>query len=115
MVFEICGLGIRRDRCVNQWRLAGRVVAQGSDCIKQFTAVAQRGDAKLLEVLGRQVSQDRLVYFILADAASYFPRPRPRSQTTMSIWPPKLRVAALELLRTAGLIAVEERRARRLS
>ena len=42
----------------------------------------------LLQVLSRQVRKDRLVYVILAECRSYFPRPRLRSQTTMSIGRP---------------------------
>jgi hypothetical protein len=52
---------------------------------QQFTAVPERRYSKLLEVLRRKVRQDRLVYLILANTASYFPRPRLRSQTTMSM------------------------------
>ena len=49
----------------------------------------KRGDAKLLQVLRRQAREDRLVYLILAEiAASYFPRPRLRSQTTTSMTRP---------------------------
>jgi hypothetical protein len=45
-------------------------------------------DAKLLQVLFRQTRKNRLVYLILAIAASYFPRPRLRSQTTTSMRAP---------------------------
>ena len=42
-------------------------------------------DPKLLQGLVRQAGKDRLVYLILAECASYFPRPRPRSQITTSM------------------------------
>ena len=50
----------------------------------------KRRDAKLLQVLVRQARQNRLVYVILAEIASYFPRPRLRSQTTMSMTVPTI-------------------------
>jgi hypothetical protein len=57
----------RRGRCVNGRRLAARVATQSSDSIEQFAAMPKRRDAKLLQVLGRQVGEDRLVYVILAE------------------------------------------------
>ena len=44
-----------------------------------------RRDAKLLQGLVRQAREDRDVDVILAESASYFPRPRVRSQFAMSI------------------------------
>ena len=79
---------------LGQWRaLAARVATQSSDGIEQLHSVPKRGDAKLLQVLVRQARKNRLVYVILAEAASYFPRPRLRSQTTMSMMAPTIGVA----------------------
>ena len=44
--------------------MANRIVAQSGDGIEELAAVPKRGDAKLLQVLRRQVRQDRLVYVI---------------------------------------------------
>ena len=66
-VFWMCAWGTRRGRCVNGWRLAARVAAQGSDGIQQLHTVSKRRDAKLLQVLARQARDNRLVYVILAE------------------------------------------------
>jgi hypothetical protein len=50
-------------------------------------------DAKLLEVLRRQARQDVSSISFSRNAASYFPRPRLRSQTTTSIRSPPRVVA----------------------
>ena len=47
---------------LSQGRLIVRIGAQGSNSIEQLPAVSQRGNAKLLQVLGRQVRENRLVY-----------------------------------------------------
>ena len=47
----------------------------------------KRRDAKLLQVLVRQARKNRLVYS--RNAASYFLRPKLRSQSTMSIVAPR--------------------------
>jgi hypothetical protein len=79
----MCAWGTRRGRCVNRGCPTARVVTQRRNRSKQLTAVPERRYAKLLEVLRREVRQDSLVYL-----ASYFPRPRLRSQTTMSMTAP---------------------------
>jgi hypothetical protein len=61
----MCAWGTRRGRCVNGWRLAARVAAQGSDGIQQLYTVSKRRDAKFLQVLVRQARENRLVYVIL--------------------------------------------------
>jgi hypothetical protein len=57
-------------------------LTQSSDGIQELHTVTKRGDTKLLQVLVRQARENRLVYVILAEIASYFARPRLRSQTT---------------------------------
>ena len=47
--------GTRRSRCVNGSRLAVRVAAQRNDGIQQLHTVSKRRDAKLLQVLVRQL------------------------------------------------------------
>jgi hypothetical protein len=49
--------------------------------------VPKRRYAKLLQVLSRQGQDNRVVNVVLVDSASYFPRPRLRSQTTTSMLP----------------------------
>src|ERR1700739_3094379 len=63
----MCAWGTRRGRCVNGWRLAARLVTQGSHRVQQLHAVPKRGDTKLLQVLVRQAWENRLVYVILAE------------------------------------------------
>ena len=78
----------RRGRCVSGRRLDARLDTQSSDSIEQFPAMPDDADAKLLQVfrvrLGRTVSS----ISFSRNAASYFPRPRLRSQTTMSMTGP---------------------------
>ena len=78
-------LMVARIAAVTDGALHGRLVTQSSYGIQQLDGGAQRRDAEVLQVLRRQAGQNRLVYLILAEAASYFPRPRLRSQTTMSM------------------------------
>jgi hypothetical protein len=52
------------------------------------------GDAKLFQVLAVRLGRTRSVISFSRKTASYFPRPRLRSQTAMSMMAPKLRVAA---------------------
>jgi hypothetical protein len=47
--------------------------------------MANRTDADFLQVLLREVREDPLVDLLSRNAASYSSRPRPRSQTTMSM------------------------------
>jgi hypothetical protein len=49
------------------WSFRTCIDTQSSDCIEELAAVPQCGDAKLLEILRRQVRQDCLVYLILAE------------------------------------------------
>ena len=58
---------------------------------QQLAAMPERLYAKLLEVFRREVGQDRFIYLI---SASYFPRPKLLSQTTMSMTPPSTPGAA---------------------
>src|SRR6516164_5633248 len=58
----------RRGRSVNGG------AAQCSDGIQQLAPVPERADAKLLEILGRQVGRDRLIYLILAECRLILPR-----------------------------------------
>ena len=67
--------------------------------------MTQRRNAKLLQVLVRQTRKNRLVDVVLADTASYCPRPRLRSQTTMSMMAPELRLAAYHRWRVAENMA----------
>ena len=60
------------------------ISTQRSDGILQLTAMAERGDAKLLEVLRRQVRQNRLINLIFAEDRLVLPEAQ-RSQTTRSI------------------------------
>jgi hypothetical protein len=63
----MCVWRTRRGPCVNGWRLAARVAAQGGDGLQQLHTVPNRNDAKLLQRLVRQARQDRFVYLILAE------------------------------------------------
>jgi hypothetical protein len=47
------------------------------------------GDAKLFQVLSREARRTRSLISFSRKTASYFPRPRPRSQTTTSITAPQ--------------------------
>ena len=44
------------------------VSAQGGDGVKQLTPVADDTDAQILQVLRRQVRQDRLIDLVLAES-----------------------------------------------
>src|SRR5262249_29178044 len=57
----------RRGRCVNRGRLTARVTTQRRNRSQELTTVPERRYAKLLEVLRREVRQDRLVYLVLAE------------------------------------------------
>ena len=83
-----------RGRCVNGWRLAARIATQSSDGIEQLTPVPECGDAKLLQVLCVRLGRTVSSISFSRNAASYFPRPRLRSQTTMSMGTPGLLLAA---------------------
>ena len=65
-------------------------LTQSSDGIQELHTVTKRSDTKLLQVLVRQARENRLVYVILAEIASYFARPRLRSQTTTSMTVPTI-------------------------
>jgi len=57
------------------WGLRVAISTQSSDSIQQLAAVPQRCDAKLLEVLPRQVGQDVSSISFSRNAASYLPSP----------------------------------------
>src|SRR5262245_40773798 len=50
-----------------------RMGAESSNRIEQRTTVADDGDAKVLQVLGRQVRQDLFGYFVLAECCLILP------------------------------------------
>ena len=67
----------------NQWGLDARIGPHSGNSIEELAPVAQRGDAKLLEVFRREVRQDRLVYLILAECRlvlfeAQAPQPTPK-------------------------------------
>jgi hypothetical protein len=89
----VFGSGARRTgrgRYVSGERLAARIGTQRGDGIEQLEPVPDCGDAKLLQGLVRQARKDRLVISFSRNAASYFPRPKLRSQTTTSMVAPLL-------------------------
>src|SRR5262249_41337526 len=69
----MCGWSTRRGPSVTGGRLTAVVFTQSRDGIQQLAAVAERGDAKLLEVLCRQVREDCLVNLILAEDCLVLP------------------------------------------
>jgi hypothetical protein len=69
----MCVWRTRRGPCVNGWRLAARVAAQGGDGLQQLHTVPNRNDAKLLQRLVRQAGKNRLVYVILAECRLILP------------------------------------------
>ena len=66
-VFGRGARGTRRGRYVSRRRLAARIGAQSSNSIEELAAVPQRRDAKLFQVLSREVREDRLVNVVLAE------------------------------------------------
>jgi hypothetical protein len=52
---------------VGQWRGCARFRAQGGDGVEQLTAMPDKSDTKVLQVLCRQTRQDRVVDLILAE------------------------------------------------
>src|SRR5262249_44570094 len=65
--------GTRLGRYINGGRLTARVVTQCGNRSQQLAAVPERNYAKLLEVLGREVRQDRLIYLVFAECPLVFP------------------------------------------
>ena len=61
------------------------------------------GDAEVLEVLRRQIGRTVSSISFSRNAASYFPRPRLRSQTTMSMTAPYNRGGAIICLGSEGV------------
>ena len=80
-----------------EWRLTARVVTQSSDGIEQLEPVPDAVTPSSFRVscvrLGRTVSS----ISFSRNAASYFPRPRLRSQTTMSMTVPTIGGGAYHL------------------
>ena len=60
-------MGAGRVHCFSGGRLAVRVGAQSGDSVEQLAAMPECRDAKLLQVLSRQVRQDRFVNLVLAE------------------------------------------------
>ena len=58
---------------VSGGRLERPYRAQRSDGIEELAAVSNNGDAEVLEVLRRQIGQNRLVYLILAECRLILP------------------------------------------
>jgi hypothetical protein len=54
-------------RCVGWRRRLSRFSAQGGDGVEQLTAMPDKSDTKILQVLRRQTRQDRPVDLILAE------------------------------------------------
>ena len=104
----MCAWGTRRGRGVTGWHLAARVAAQSSDSIEQLAAVPERGNAKLLQVLRRQARKNRFVNLILSERSLILPRPRLRSQTTMSMMAPELYLGAYHYNERAALRVARE-------
>jgi hypothetical protein len=59
--------------------LLAHIGTQSSDGIEELAAVSNNRDAEVFEVLRREARKDPLIYLVLAEAASFFPRPRLRS------------------------------------
>jgi hypothetical protein len=101
--------GSRNGRWVNGGCLTARLVTQRTDGIQQFAAVPQRGAAKLPEVLGREIGQNRFVYLILAECnliLSEAEAPQPTVNVQVQSPGSCQRQFLIESWRPAGILAV---------
>src|ERR1700758_83661 len=76
------------------WRhWCGRFGAQGSDGVEQLTAIPDKSDTKVLQVLSRQTRQDRVVDLILAECRLILIEAKAPCQPPTSMAAPLVRLA----------------------